>query len=144
GFIYHTTVKKEYRGQGIGKKLVDSAMKALEAEGIHKVALAAFEKNVSGNAYWENRIASQKELVLERIYMEDKMFYFMNKLIGEDINDFDNERFELEQKYAAMFGHGVPREMFPPSVSEDEIMKAVESCVQNQKDELMKLLDVEE
>ena len=76
--------------------------------------------------------------------MEDKMFYFMNKLIGEDINDFDNERFELEQKYAAMFGHGVPREMFPPSVSEDEIMKAVESCVQNQKDELMKLLDVEE
>ena len=53
GFIYHTTVKKEYRGQGIGKKLVDSAMKALEAEGIHKVALVAFEKNVSGNAFWE-------------------------------------------------------------------------------------------
>ena len=50
GFIYHTTVKKEYRGQGIEKKLVDSAMKALEAEGIHKVA---FEKNVSGNAFWE-------------------------------------------------------------------------------------------
>ena len=53
GFIYHTTVKKEYRGQGIGKRLVDSAMKALEAEGIHKVALVAFEKNVSGNAFWE-------------------------------------------------------------------------------------------
>jgi hypothetical protein len=50
----------------------------------------------------------------------------------------------LEQKYAAMFGHGVPREMFPPGIFEDEIMKAVKSCVQNQKDELMKILDAEE
>lgn len=53
GFIYHTTVKKEYRRQGIGKKLVDAALTALEEEGIHKVALVAFEKNVSGNIFWE-------------------------------------------------------------------------------------------
>lgn len=52
-FIHHTTVRQEYRGRGIGKRLVDSAMKALEAEGIHKVALVTFEKNVSGNAFWE-------------------------------------------------------------------------------------------
>ena len=53
GFIHHTTVMKEYRRQGIGKKLVDSALVALEAEGIHKVALVAFEKNVLGNIFWE-------------------------------------------------------------------------------------------
>lgn len=53
GFIYHTTVKEEYRGQGIGKKLVDSALTALETEGIHKVALVVFEKNISGNIFWE-------------------------------------------------------------------------------------------
>lgn len=53
GFIHHTTVKKEYRGQGIGKKLVDAALAELEAEGIHKVALVAFEKNISGNIFWE-------------------------------------------------------------------------------------------
>lgn len=76
--------------------------------------------------------------------MEDKTLYFMHQLIDEDINSVDDKKFELEQKYAAMFGHGVPREMFPPGISEDEIMKAVESCVQNQKDELMKILDVEE
>ena len=77
--------------------------------------------------------------------MDDKMAYFMNKLINEDdINGFNNEKFRLEQKYTAMFGHGVPREMFPPGISEDEIIKAVESCVQNQKDELMKILNVEE
>ena len=53
GFIYHTTVKEKYRGQGIGKKLVNSALTALETEGIHKVALVVFEKNVSGNIFWE-------------------------------------------------------------------------------------------
>lgn len=53
GFIHHTAVKEEYRGRGIGKKLVDSALAALEAEGIHKVALVVFEKNVSGNIFWE-------------------------------------------------------------------------------------------
>lgn len=53
GFIYHTTVKEECRGQGIGRKLVDSALTALEAEGIHKVALVVFEKNALGNVFWE-------------------------------------------------------------------------------------------
>ena len=53
GFIHHTTVKAEYRGKGIGKKLVDSALAALEAEGIHKAALVAFEKNILGNIFWE-------------------------------------------------------------------------------------------
>ena len=53
GFIHHTAVKTEYRGKGIGKKLVDSALTALEAEGIHKAALVAFEKNITGNLFWE-------------------------------------------------------------------------------------------
>ena len=53
GFIYHTAVKQEYRGQGIGRKLAASALAALEADGIHKVALVAFEKNISGNLFWE-------------------------------------------------------------------------------------------
>ena len=75
--------------------------------------------------------------------MKDRMLDFMNKLIDEDIDGFDDEKFELEQKYTALFGHGVPREMFPPGISEEEIGKAVESCVQNQKDELMEILDVE-
>lgn len=54
GFIYHTAVKAEYRRKGIGIKLVDSAMAALEKEGINKVALVVFDKNISGNAFWEN------------------------------------------------------------------------------------------
>ncbi|MDE7204868.1 MAG: GNAT family N-acetyltransferase [Lachnospiraceae bacterium] len=66
GFIHHTTVKEEYRGQGIGKKLVDSALVALEAEGIHKVALVAFEKNISGNIFWEKIGFSVREDLIYR------------------------------------------------------------------------------
>lgn len=54
GFIHHTAVLPEYRGKHVGKDLVDCAMEALEKEGIHKVALVAFEKNEIGNGFWEN------------------------------------------------------------------------------------------
>lgn len=53
GFIYHTAVKEEVRQQGIGEKLVRSALAALEQEGIHKVALVVFGKNKTGNSFWE-------------------------------------------------------------------------------------------
>ena len=53
GFIYHTAVKEEVRQQGIGEKLVRSALAALEQEGIHKVALVVFGKNKTGNLFWE-------------------------------------------------------------------------------------------
>ena len=53
GYIYHTAVLMEYRKRGIATKLVDSVMNALKAEGIHKVALVAFEKNEIGNEFWE-------------------------------------------------------------------------------------------
>ena len=52
-FCLERSFKERIWGQGIGKKLADSAMKALEAESIHKAALVAFEKNVSGNAFGE-------------------------------------------------------------------------------------------
>ena len=54
GYIHHTAVLPAYRNQGIAKKLVDSAMNALDIEGINKVALVAFERNEIGNGFWEN------------------------------------------------------------------------------------------
>lgn len=55
GFIHHTAVRTEYRRQGIGKKLVDAALAALEKEGIHKVALVVFKRNTLGNSFWEKQ-----------------------------------------------------------------------------------------
>ena len=53
GFIYHAAVKVSERNSGVGRKLVDSAMSALEGEGINKVALVVYGRNESGNAFWE-------------------------------------------------------------------------------------------
>lgn len=55
GFIHHTAVRMECRRQGIGKKLVDAALSALEKEGIHKVALVVFKRNELGNVFWEKQ-----------------------------------------------------------------------------------------
>ncbi|MCM1173212.1 MAG: GNAT family N-acetyltransferase [Clostridium sp.] len=54
GYIYHTAVMSSHRGQGIAKRLVDNAMDVLDKEGIHKVALVAFNQNKVGNEFWEN------------------------------------------------------------------------------------------
>ena len=53
GFFHHVFVASEYRGQGIGKKLDESAMEALGKEGITKTALVAFTDNTCGNNFWE-------------------------------------------------------------------------------------------
>ena len=54
GYIHHTAVSVEYRNRGIATKLVENAMNALDKEGINKVALVAFEKNIIGNNFWES------------------------------------------------------------------------------------------
>ena len=54
GIFHHVSVLPEYRGQGIGRMLVDSAMEALRKEGINKVLLVVFDHNENGNAFWEH------------------------------------------------------------------------------------------
>ena len=53
GYIYHTAVSPKHQRKGIGRKLVEAAMNALEEQGINKVALVVFEHNNSGNGFWE-------------------------------------------------------------------------------------------
>ena len=53
GYIYHTAVNPQYRKQGIAKSLVETAMAALQKQGINKAALVVFDKNEIGNVFWE-------------------------------------------------------------------------------------------
>lgn len=53
GYIHHTAVAEGCRGQGVGRRLTEAALQALGDQGIHKVALVAFETNTGGNAFWE-------------------------------------------------------------------------------------------
>ena len=53
GYIYHTAVNKQYRKRGIARQLVETSMQELKKCGINKVALVVFDRNESGNAFWE-------------------------------------------------------------------------------------------
>lgn len=74
--------------------------------------------------------------------MANNMMGFMNAFIDSGESKINEEMFELEQKYSAKFGHGVPREMLPPSVDEAQIKEAVITCIENDKDNLFELLGV--
>ena len=52
-FIYHMAVDTSHRKKGVGTKLVEFALNALQEEGIHKVAFVVFKKNEIGNEFWE-------------------------------------------------------------------------------------------
>ncbi|WP_432650040.1 GNAT family N-acetyltransferase [Huintestinicola sp.] len=54
GFIYHTAVLPDCRGRGIGTALVNAALEALKCLGITKTALVVFDRNETGNAFWES------------------------------------------------------------------------------------------
>lgn len=71
GFIYHTAVLEEAQRQGVGSKLVDSALRSLKEEGIHKVALVVFKKNQKGNSFWEKRGFTKREDLIYRNYAID-------------------------------------------------------------------------
>ena len=66
GYIYHTAVNPEYRKQGIGAALVENAMDALKNCGINKVALVVFDRNESGNAFWEKQGFTAREDLVYR------------------------------------------------------------------------------
>ena len=66
GFIYHTAVRVDKRGQGIGRALVESAMCALERLGITKAALVVFGRNQDGNAFWERLGFTERQDIIYR------------------------------------------------------------------------------
>lgn len=53
GFIYHLAVAETKQRRGIGSALLQAALQALRAEGIHKAALLVMANNAAGNAFWE-------------------------------------------------------------------------------------------
>lgn len=53
GSFYHVCVAESHRKQGIGHQMAQFAQEALKKEGINKVSLIAFRKNLGGNLFWQ-------------------------------------------------------------------------------------------
>lgn len=63
GYIYHTVVREDRRGQGTGTALIDAAVRALQAEGITRVCPNVMENNEAGKRFWLNRGWEKKDFL---------------------------------------------------------------------------------
>ena len=75
----------------------------------------------------------------------------MSRDIFAEINNFidstpaptnDVEYFKAEEAYTHLFGHGVPTEMLPPSVTRERIIEAMRLCIEAERDNLLQILNV--
>ena len=55
GYIYHTVVLPDYRRRGIASSLVESAIAALQKEGITRVCLNVMETNEQGKKFLSSK-----------------------------------------------------------------------------------------
>jgi ribosomal protein S18 acetylase RimI-like enzyme len=53
GYIYHTVVKPDYRGRGIGKALLEAVYRALDQIGITRAGLMVLDTNELGKSFWQ-------------------------------------------------------------------------------------------
>lgn len=67
---------------------------------------------------------------------------FMNNFLNTPEPEIDKEYYEIEKQYIQQFGHSVPREMLPDSISMEQIKQAMKKCILSQKDNLLELLGV--
>jgi len=52
GYLHHLAVHQDYRGKGIGRKLVDRCLYALKRAGIQKCHLFSLSGNTEGELFW--------------------------------------------------------------------------------------------
>ena len=75
-FLYHLAVAEAWQRRGIGSALLDAALQALRAEGIHKAALVVMARNLKGNAFWEKvGFTTRPDLVYRNKLLDEMVRY---------------------------------------------------------------------
>ncbi|MDR1731397.1 MAG: GNAT family N-acetyltransferase [Synergistaceae bacterium] len=75
GYIYHFLVIPACRRQGLGRALLEEALRALKKQGIRKSALVVFADNAVGNAFWEKMgFISRPDLIYRNKSLDERNF----------------------------------------------------------------------
>lgn len=77
---------------------------------------------------------------MDSINLIEDITNFINS--GKDVNAVDDEYYIIEDEFKGLFGHGIPREMIPTSISMEDIKVAMKQCIEKKKDVLFEVLDV--
>lgn len=66
------------------------------------------------------------------------------KLFFEEVsmNEAEQLYFDTAEEYYRVCGGRVPRDMIPAGITEEEIISAMQKCIQSGKDELLEILGV--
>lgn len=73
GYIHHLAVDEVYRRHGIGNRLVDTCLAALEEVGIQKCHLFIFHENLDGIAFWQaNSWTLREDIMVMSHYLESR------------------------------------------------------------------------
>ena len=55
GYLYHFVVREDFRGKGLGTRLLEAAYSRLQESGVPKAGLVAFQNNISGLHFWKHK-----------------------------------------------------------------------------------------
>lgn len=69
GFLYHLAVGPAFRGQGLGGRLVRSALEALRSQNIVKCHIMVLDHNELGQAFWSGQGWLRRDNIL--LYSQD-------------------------------------------------------------------------
>lgn len=75
GSINHLAVSPEYRGQGIGKALVNRCLSELQKAGIRKCNIVVFQDNTSGLEFWHKLAWKERE---DLVFMQHMTVFDVN------------------------------------------------------------------
>ncbi|MCL2634353.1 MAG: GNAT family N-acetyltransferase [Oscillospiraceae bacterium] len=67
GIIYRLTVAEKIREKGIGKALVENAVKALKNEGLTTIKAFVLNDNDIGNIFWEKIGFKENDMAVTRV-----------------------------------------------------------------------------
>ncbi len=54
GFLYHAAVDRDFRGQGLGRLLVEFCLDRLRERGLTRCHLVTYQDNAEGRAFWRH------------------------------------------------------------------------------------------